>query len=552
MILWLAYVAGSPAHACGGFFCNNSAPVEQTGEDIFFYVDDAAGTVTAHVEVDYQGPSKDFAWIVPVPTQPVVGVGAEELFTILSDTFAPEFVLETRTEGECKSTGKGIFMSASAETGATAVQSPSDGGSSVVVVDQVAVGPYDAVTLLAESSGALLDWLGEHGYDLPSALDPVLAPYVASGQYFVAIKLQKEHDTGDIVPLVLTYVGTAASIPIQLTSIAATPDMRLRVNILGSRRAVPESYLHLEINPFAIDWWNGGDNYDAVVTLAAREAGGHGFATDYAGAAPDLSYLVSAGWDTAALAAAPDAVDFLNLILQGGYPASETLLVILREHIPVPPSLAADGVRDVDLYNCPDCYAEELRAQPFDAAACAAEIEAQIVAPRQTLADSFAAGGTLTRFTSSLSPADMTVDPVFALNGEMDDVPKTRIAEQVFECRKSHEFDEVPSRLSISPYPDLRLPSASLLAERNVDYHEYILTLHEPSNALVQATRSTGRGETVVDNRSLIEANILAFNEENADDTGPLGCGCAHTSLGGVAWLALPLGLVARRRRPAR
>ena len=543
--LWATVWLPSPAAACGGFFCNSSAPVEQTGEDIFFYVDEAAGTVSAHIEIEYQGPSEDFAWIVPVATLPEVGVGADELFTLLAANLSPLFTLQVAVEGECKSDGKGVINFAGSSFYSSDETYVTSGG--VTVVDQVAVGPYDAVTLLADSTTALVDWLTEHGYDLPPAIETVLTPYVSSGQYFVALKLQKDKDTGDIVPLVLTYAGTTASIPIQLTSIAATPDMRLRVNILGSRRAVPESYLHLEINPFAVDWWNSGDNYDDVVTLAAKEAGGHGFATDFAGAPPDLSDIDSPAWDTDQLGRTTDVVDFLLLVQAQGYPAAETLLVVLREHIPLPPSLAAQGVTDVDMYNCPDCYAEELRAMPFDSLAAAADIQNMIVGPRRALATMFATGGVVTRFTSSLSPADMTVDPAFALNGEVGDVPRERLATQTIECRESRTIDDVQSRLSIGTYSDLRLPSPATLDEQGLDYHNYIMTLHEPSNERVQAMRSTGPGEDVVDNHALIEANIVAFNEAHADDTGS-GCGCAHGgSIATVAWL--PLLALGRRRR---
>lgn len=540
------------AWACGGFFCNNSAPVEQTGEDIFFYVDEAAGTVTAHVQIMYQGPSEEFAWIVPVAAVPDLGVGTDTLFTVLAQQLTPSFELSWKVEGTCSVDSRG-YDEALADGGsyyssATSTFSTTGG---VQVIDEVKVGPYDAVTLQADSSAALLTWLQDNGYDLPPALDPVLAPYVAGGQYFVAIKLQKDKSVGDIAPLVMTYPGAAVSIPIQLTSVAATPDMRLRVNVLGSRRAVPQSYLHLEINPFAVDWWQGGANYDQVVTRAAREAGGHGFATDYAGPPPTLDGVYSSRWNTAELATM-DAVRFLNEIANDAYPADTTLLAILEEHIPLPAGLSGQGVTTVDVYNCPDCYADELLAQPFDAAAAAADIEALVVAPRLELVELFDRADYATRLTSSMSPADMTVDPMFTFNADMGDVPRVRKATQTIECDKNHSSWEVPSRLTIDDYPALRLPSPEWLDQEGLDYHRYIVSLHEPSNALIRATAATGPGEPVQDNRAQIEANILAFNEEHREVTGPVGgCGCQHGTGGFGAGLALAPILALRRRRRA-
>src|SRR6185295_3659225 len=103
-------------------------------------------------------------------------------------------------------------------------------------VDVVAtqnIGPFETVTIHATTSDELLNWLQDNGYQLPDSLDPVLSPYVTDGAYFVALRLQKDQDVGALQPIALRYPGDGASIPIQLTSIAATEDMRLHVYILG-------------------------------------------------------------------------------------------------------------------------------------------------------------------------------------------------------------------------------------------------------------------------------------------------------------------------------
>ena len=48
-------------------------------ERILFTVDDDA--IRAYVQVYYDGPADDFAWVVPVATVPEVGVGTDEVFT---------------------------------------------------------------------------------------------------------------------------------------------------------------------------------------------------------------------------------------------------------------------------------------------------------------------------------------------------------------------------------------------------------------------------------------------------------------------------------------
>src|SRR5262249_9796645 len=130
----------------------------------------------------------------------------------------------------------------------------------------------------------VLGWLREQGYALPPNMSDLLDRYVASDAWFVALKLKTGASTGDLAPLAMKYQADRASIPVQLTSISATPDMRMEVYVFSDGRALPESYLHVEINDAAIDWWSGGANYDRVISKAADEAGSHAFATDYHGA----------------------------------------------------------------------------------------------------------------------------------------------------------------------------------------------------------------------------------------------------------------------------
>ena len=72
--MWIALFGPAPALACGGFFCNPAAPVLQAAERIVFAIDRDAGEVEMHVQITYTGPSEDFAWIVPVPRAPEIGL----------------------------------------------------------------------------------------------------------------------------------------------------------------------------------------------------------------------------------------------------------------------------------------------------------------------------------------------------------------------------------------------------------------------------------------------------------------------------------------------
>ena len=73
-----------------------------------------------------------------------------------------------------------------------------------------------------------------------------------------------------------------ACLPLKLTAIAATPDLRINVWVLGDARAVPINYAEIAINQARLDWFNFGRNYDQLLKEAANEAQGNAFAVEYA------------------------------------------------------------------------------------------------------------------------------------------------------------------------------------------------------------------------------------------------------------------------------
>src|SRR5262245_5792866 len=61
-----ALVPAGPANACGGLFCSQAAALNQSAERIIFS-NDGNGTVTAVIQIMYQGPSENFSWLLPIP-----------------------------------------------------------------------------------------------------------------------------------------------------------------------------------------------------------------------------------------------------------------------------------------------------------------------------------------------------------------------------------------------------------------------------------------------------------------------------------------------------
>jgi len=533
----------SSALACGGFFCNNSAPVDQSAERIVFAVDEGEGTVDTHVQIFYQGDAQDFAWIVPTPNLPELFLSTDELFTQLDWQTRPYFNLMWEEWGDCYQ-GGGILTGNTQDDTAEFDSADEDGGDpGVTIIEQAQVGPYDTVILQADTSAELITWLQDNNYDLPDTLDTVLNPYVAGEQYFVALKLQKDKEVGDIAPIGFTYAGTQPAVPIQLTSVAATPDMRLEVYVFSEERAVPENYYHVQINEAAVDWLSGGSNYNSVITLAADEAGGHAFATDFSGSTtPFAGSLHWAGrYDTAAIASATSPEQAMDAIM-GQFAASGTLMNLLLSYMPPP-----EGVDAQSFYNCVGCY--ETGGMTVDYEGFAAALDEFLVQPAINAEKLFTEHSTVSRMTSSLSPLEMTIDPMFVQNSTMADVSNVHEATLIMDCRGNRSWYDARRRVVLEDGRVILLPSQEYFDGAGESSADFLAESTDVNALVIEQTSADGEPVLLTDNREAADANLDDHNDRVDEIEGAVGCGCSASGGAGSLLFALPLLALIRRRQ---
>lgn len=492
--------AWSPvAEACGGFFCRQD-PIDQAGESIVFAYDEPAGEIEAHVQIAYEGSAEEFSWVVPVPSNPTFFVSSEHLFTTLAATTPPLFTLFEQDQGTCASSGDtGWWDSAIADSfSASDTADTASGGQSVIVVQQTQVGPFDVVVLQASIADDLINWLQTNNYQVQTSMTPAIAPYIASGHLLVALRLTNDASVGDLVPLGMVYQSTEPKIPIQLTQIAAVDDMRVDVWLFGQSRAVPLNYDHVDLNAPRLDWTTRGSNYRALLTEAVDEAGGHAWVTDLSASTSQYAgRVLPRDIDVTPLRSISNAFRFVDEVFRLGLPGNQALLDVLTEYVPMPPNVVAQGTTPQQFYNCMRCYVSGPSAITFDPVMAANAIEVELVRPLRRAEALFSDYPWMTRLSTTLSPDEMTLDPVFGFNADVPGVSSVRTATMEYDCNPNITRDEASRVLRAPGHGPLCLPSK----EDAPSYLQHIDTLGLPAAGLITRYSTTGLPTVIQDNR---------------------------------------------------
>jgi hypothetical protein len=434
-IVAAAAVAPSRASACGGFFCSSANPVNQAAEQIIF-VDNGDGTVTAVIQIMYQGPADSFAWVLPVPGVPDVQVSSDQALDALKQFTNPTYRLITTFGPGCSFPGS----AASGSAGGFAPPGVPQDDSGVSVQASGAVGPYlyDVISvdpMLPDVADAAINWLTDNAYDVGDIGPDVLRPYLEEQLNLIAFKLQKGNSSGSIRPVMLTYESALPSIPIRPTAVAANDDMGVMVWLLSDARGIPENYKALELNEALIDWFNPNNTYNDVVTAAANEAQGQGFVTEYAGPTQTLfdnglSVFPDFQEQQWTAFSSQQHTDPIAMVQQAGqnWSAWDGFDDALRAAVMLPDTIEFDDFR-----RCMACYISQ-PGVTFDTTVYLRELYEKVIKPvadTQTLLES---RPYITRLYTTMSADEMTMDPVFAFNPDLDDVSNVHTADQVIEC----------------------------------------------------------------------------------------------------------------------
>ncbi|MCG8554999.1 MAG: DUF2330 domain-containing protein [Proteobacteria bacterium] len=495
-----------PVAACGGLFCSQAQPVNQAAERIMF-VDNGDGTLTAVVQILYEGPSELFAWVLPVPGVPEVNVSSDQAFMRLQQASNPLYRLQ-RNVLPCGGPSSAAPGVPAAVGGSAGFAAPPPAGPPVVVRDQGTVGPYDYSVISLVDPNAPADvavkWLTDNGYDVTAIGPRVLAPYLMKGMNLLAFRLTKGNNEGSIRPIIITYNAERASIPIVPTAVAANDNMGIMVWVVGANRAIPANYKALELNEARLNWFNPNSNYNEVVSDAADEANGQGFVTELAAPTSGLDEVVfspsdEATWQSIMSQHYPGPVAML-VMLQQVYGAWDGYEDALRKGITLPP-----GLPFADFQQCPRCYIGQPGVSVIEADVLRALYE-DVVKPMIETQRLLSSRPYVTRLYTTMSASEMTLDPEFDFNPDLPDYSNTHVAEQVIECGGTWEItlpqgDKVRGMGRTWPDPTATQPAARRIFE----------------------VGTTGAGNTVMDNTAAIAAALAAHNATVTSPMLPTG-----------------------------
>lgn len=195
---------------------------------------------------NYQGPTKRFAMVVPVPQvlmEENVKTLPEELFAKIDQLSAPRLV-EYWERDPCDPIEYYDDLAAGPPqaAGGGNNNTENDGGDpSVKIEAEFEVGEYEIVVLSATEANALDTWLRDNNYNIPEGAEDIFDQYIQQGMYFFVAKVDPAKVTfkdGQAVlsPLRFDYDSETFQLPVRLGMVNSSGEQDLIVYILGQQQ----------------------------------------------------------------------------------------------------------------------------------------------------------------------------------------------------------------------------------------------------------------------------------------------------------------------------
>jgi hypothetical protein len=228
---WRLALLPALADGCFVFRWNKGIDIKEPAQKAIIVHD--AGREDLLLQVKYEGPLKEFGWLIPVPGLPTVEKGSMRPFYELSQ-------LTQRQWG-------GFDRANTLSAGIKGVQEET-----VKVIEVKTVGAYEVAVLSALEAGSLERWLKAHDFSIPEGKAGIIDEYIRKSWYFIAAKInvgkavslqrvsgttpkdtealprtrntiQKQLSSGELHPLLISFDTTKCIYPLRISAMSGKP-----------------------------------------------------------------------------------------------------------------------------------------------------------------------------------------------------------------------------------------------------------------------------------------------------------------------------------------
>ncbi len=454
---------------------------------------------TVHLRGYFDGPLREFVWLVPVPAGSKIQLSHNDIFRWVNERTQPRFQLfaEGDATPEYLEEKTGFLPDLPVLTYVNEHSERCDVLADEVVnpivdffpcpirlcetvlLEYVGERETQALTIIdARSHAEVSDWALARGYRAAAMDGEVVQSYLDGGQAILAVEtappeyLYHLKRVNRIQPLAFTYGVDGITVPLKSATSEGTDRQGLTVWIAAESRAIPENYLNVHLNPARLTWphayglFSGKPgNYHQVLSNAIAETEHPALVTEYAVEGTGPGDWEEPHADLDALRD-PESLDaFLTDLWHGGItpksPWGEVstefelrFLQLLRKHIPIPESVL-EAIRqgyngreerfreyaESQFYSFPNEYEDHYEDEWFNFSGFVDDWMARIQEPKARAHEALAGRPYLTRLTTFYFGDAETVDPVLGFNADLGQVnDRPGYGKVGFECREGGEY----------------------------------------------------------------------------------------------------------------
>jgi hypothetical protein len=223
-IILAAMISHETIAFCGFYVSKADGTLKNKTSQVILVRDGNRTVITMYN--DFQGNTKDFAMVVPVPVvlkKSDIKVVDQKIFTTLNEYSQPRLV-EYFDQNPCSQYLFDKTLRGNAPGVLNEVVINGYGNKrkqeTVKIEAKYLVGEYDILILSATESAGLKTWLDENGYKIPAGAEEVLEPYIKSNLKFFVVKVNEEEKKklpGSFLrPIQISFNSPKFMLPIRL------------------------------------------------------------------------------------------------------------------------------------------------------------------------------------------------------------------------------------------------------------------------------------------------------------------------------------------------